>query len=171
MQERGHNGTVKPEWIRAFNKCDHYMNASQRCSYQIQIKNGLLYQNDTIFDTGNMKTEFSGSGVAIFIQSVDGTFYSSNHRRGRLHFSNSTSEVTIRSAGEWKVENGRIVWISGKSRHYQPTMKQLINALHDLKVQNSLTHSIVKVVNDKNNAATDIDASFLVSNAHFFRVC
>ncbi len=115
------------------------MNARERTSYQIQIKDGLLYQNGTAFDTSKMKTQLSGTGVAIFVQSVDGTFYSSSHLGGRLQQSSSSSGVPCRSAGEWKVNHGKIECISGKSGFYTPTMEQLVNAANDLKSQNALS--------------------------------
>ncbi len=115
------------------------MNAGERSSYQIRIRDGLLYQNGTEFDTSKMKTQFSGTGVAIFVQSVDGTFYSSSHLGGRLQQSSSSSGAPCRSAGEWKVEHGKIEWISGKSGFYEPTMEQLVNAVSDLKFQNALS--------------------------------
>ncbi len=138
MKDRGYEGTVKASWVRSFNRGIRYMNSGERSSYQIQINNGVLYQNGSKFDTGKMKTQFSGTGVAIFVQSIDGTFYSSNHLGGRLQQSGSASNAPCRSAGEWKVDNGRIEWISGESGFYIPTMKQLINAVSDLKFQNAL---------------------------------
>ncbi len=128
MSDGGYASTVKPEWLRTFNRGIRHMNAGERSSYQIQIRNGLLFQNGVEFDTGKMKTQFSGSGVAIFMQSVDGTFYSSSHLGGRLVSSSSQSGDVCRSAGEWKVECGIIRWVSGKSAFYKPTMEQLANA-------------------------------------------
>lgn len=138
MEDRGYKVTVRPAWVRTFNRGIRYMNAGERSSYQIHIKNGLLYQNGTVFDTSKMKTLLSGSGVAIFVQSVDGTFYSSSHLGGRLEQSDATSDAFCRSAGEWKVDNGKIVWISGECGFYKPTMEQLVNAVSDLKFQNAL---------------------------------
>ncbi len=141
------------------------MNAGERSSYQIQIKNGVLYQNGIEFDTSKMKTQFSGSGVAIFVQSVDGTFYSSSHLGGRQQQSSFSSDAPCRSAGEWKVENGRIEWISGKSGFYKPTMEQLVNAVSDLKFQNALNQTRARVFDSQDGTETDIDASFLTSDS------
>ncbi len=139
MEDRRYKGTVKPSWIRTFNRGIRYMNAGERSSYQIQIKNGLLYQNGTEFDTSKMKTQFSGTGVAIFLQSIDGTFYSSSHLGGRLRQPRSSTNAPFRSAGEWKVDHGRIEWITGESGFYKTTMEQLVNAVNDLKFQNALS--------------------------------
>lgn len=141
MKDRGNEGSVKASWVRTFNRGIRYMNAGERHSYQIQINNGVLYQNGARFDTNRMKTTFSGTGVAIFVQSVDGTFYSCSHLGGRLQQSSSSSNAPCRSAGEWKVDKGRIEWVSGNCGFYKPTMKQMVNAVSDLKFQNALNQA------------------------------
>ena len=170
MEENGQGGVFKPEWVRAFNRSVRYMHAAERRSYQIEIRNGLLFQNDAPFDTGKMKTEQSGIGVAIFVQSADGTFYSSNHVWGRLHRSRLESDAAIRSAGEWQVRKGKIAWISGQCAHYKPTMDQLLTAIEDLQQSEALKQSRARVFDIHDGAESDIDASFLVSRADDFRV-
>lgn len=170
MEDNGQRGIFKPEWVRAFNRSVRYMHAAERRSYQIEIRNGLLFQNNVPFDTGKMKTEQSGVGVAIFVQSADGTFYSSNHVWGRLHRSRLEFDDAIRSAGEWQVRKGKIAWISGQCAHYKPTMDQLLTAIGDLQYNDALQQSRARVFDIHDGAETVVDASYLVSHAHDFRV-
>lgn len=170
MEARGHEGVVKPEWVRAFNRGVRYMSAAERGSYQVQINGGLLYQNGELLDTGNMRTEFSGDGVAIFVQDETGIFYSSSHVWGRLHHSSFTSGAAVRSAGEWKVKHGKIQWLSGKSGHYKPTMTQFINALTDLKASNALLGAKAWVYDILQSMDTTIDANMLIPQSHYFKV-
>ena len=114
MEDAGYSGIIRPAWVRAFNRGISHMNAGERSSYQIEIRDGLLYQNGVKFDTSNMKTQQSGSGVAFYIQSVDGTFYSSSHLGGRLVSPSPQTGDLCESTGEWKVERGRIEWVRGK---------------------------------------------------------
>lgn len=131
MLDAGYTGVVSPAWVRAFNRSLRHMNAGERSSYRIDIRDSLLYQNGVLFDTRDMKTQRSGTGVAIFIQSVDGTFYSSSHVGGRLFSSSPYSDDLCKSTGEWKVVRGRIEWVSGKAgldrlptaARSQPTIK------------------------------------------------
>ncbi len=170
MEENGQGGVFKPEWVRAFNRSVRHMHAAERRSYQIEIRNGLLFQNHVPFDTGKMRTEQSGIGVAIFVQSADGTFYSSNHVWGRLHRSRLESDAVIRSAGEWQVRKGKVAWISGQCAHYKPTMDQLLTAIGELQRKDALKQSRARVFDIHDGAESDVDASFLVSHAQDFRV-
>ena len=168
MDDNGHAGDFKPEWVRAFNRSVCHMYAAVRGSYKIQIRNGLLFQNNALFDTGKMNTRLSGAGAAIFLQSADGTFYSSSHVWGRLHHSSLASDVAIRSAGEWQVEKGKIAWISGKCGHCKSTMDQLVTAIGDLNSRNALNKSKARCFDIQNSIEVDVDASSLLSNSHDF---
>ena len=166
MHDAGHPGTVNTAWVRAFNRGIRYMNAGERSSYQIEIMNGLLYQNGIEFDTSKMTTQHSGSGVAVFIQSVNGTFYSSNHLGGRLVSSGPQSDDLYRSAGEWKVERGKIEWVSGQCTFCKPTVAQLVNAISDLTFQNALSQTSATTCATNDGADTTIDVSLPISTAY-----
>lgn len=155
LEAKGYKDAVSPAWVRTFNRGIRHMNASERSSYRIQIKNGLLYQNGTRFDTSKMKTQFSGSGAAIFVQGADGTFYSSSHLGGRLRQSSSTSDGLCRSAGEWIVKNGRIDWISGDSEFYKPTAEQMANAVSDLTLANAIDQTTTRVWDGQKSMIND----------------
>lgn len=170
MEDRGLKGTVKPAWVRMFNRGIRYMNAGERSSYQIQIRKGLLYQNGTVFDTSTMKTRYSGSGVAVFVQGLDGTFYSSSHLWGQWQHSTSGAGTPCSSAGEWKVDKGRIQWISGKSGFYRPSMEQMINALNDLQSADALNKTTIRVYDNQNGTEADVDAGIFAANPHNYRV-
>jgi hypothetical protein len=170
MEFRGHHGVVKPEWIAAFNRGVKYIDAGQRGSYRITIQCGTLYQNGQPFDTGRMSTEFSGQGYAIFVEGKDGDFYSASHKWGRLHHSSFLSGEAVRCAGEWQVSAGKLLWLSGKSGHYKPTMQQFATGLGDLKFENALGMAECTVWQKSDGQQVNLLAATVCKHPHGYSV-
>ena len=111
-----------------------------RIKYLVETRGGQLLRRTLLFDTSTLSTHFSGLGWAIWVRAPNGNFYSHSHKIGRFHHSTFLAGGVVRGAGEWRVTAGKIVQISGKSGHYQPTMKALwesAHALNSLKVFDS----------------------------------
>jgi hypothetical protein len=90
-------------------------------------------QGNPPVDTSNSATHFSGGGVEIFVVGVDGDIHLHSHAIGQYHHSSLLNGGDVAMAGEMKVVNGTIEWLSDKSGHYVPSLDHLLQFLHRLK--------------------------------------
>ena len=135
-----------------------YLDGRRRKSKRVEIRGSMVYRHDgSLFDTSALSTVFSGAGWGIFVESADGAFYSSSHALGRFHHSSFLSGAAVRSAGEWKVEAGRIRLISGKSGHYKPGVRELARLLRALQDRGALAMARVIVYGPSGAEAADYD--------------
>jgi hypothetical protein len=105
---------------------------------KLRVRGGLLYTDDAganPFDTSQLSTFFSKVGYAIYVMSEEGNIHAANHAIGYRHHSSLMAAANAAGAGEMKVENGRLKWISNKSGHYVPGTPQFIQTLHMLQKQ------------------------------------
>lgn len=137
------NAVVSPEgkiiWPLSRRKVvyDHELRAQN--ATKITIRNGLLYTSDNrLLDTREYVTHFSGPGYAIFVVSQEGHFHVSSHSVGHRHHSSLLGGAAVAGAGELKVQQGKIRWLSNKSGHYCPDIYQFLQTLHSLHVQGVL---------------------------------
>jgi hypothetical protein len=84
-------------------------------------------------------THFSGPGYAIFVMSSEADLHVASHKVGKYHHSSLLAGVSVASAGEMKLENGRLKFLSNKSGHYQPTAAHLHQILYWLVKKGGLT--------------------------------
>lgn len=106
---------------------------------KLRVRGGLLYTDDAganPFDTSQLSTFFSKVGFAIYVMSEEGNIHAANHAIGYRHHSSLMAAANAAGAGEMKVENGRLKWISNKSGHYTPGAPHFIQTLHMLQKQN-----------------------------------
>jgi hypothetical protein len=85
-----------------------------------------------VFDTGNMISKASGAGFAIFVMDEDGNIYAGQHRVGLFHHSSFTAGRPVAAAGELKVSGGKLVQLTAKSGHYQPTPENTWNVVKQM---------------------------------------
>lgn len=78
-----------------------------------------------LLDTTQELTAFGNQGY-IWTLNTDREFYTSSQVTGLLHHSSLTGGGSVLAAGEWNVEEGRLLTISGKTGHY----KTPLSALH-----------------------------------------
>ena len=79
--------------------------------------------------TGQMQTFASGEGVAMVVVREKEGMYLHSHIRNRFHHSSIFAGEPVHFAGEIKVSQGRIEWISNKSGHYQPGLRESLYVL------------------------------------------
>lgn len=126
--------TLMPSEVKMFVKGVEYLNEATRVKYHVEISGGLLVRDGIAFDTGSMRTVFSGLGWAIYVESAEtGYFYSASHVKGLFHHSSFLSGAAVRGAGEWRVDGGVPLLITAKSGHYQPSMASFIQVLRSLR--------------------------------------
>lgn len=100
---------------------------------KLKIVGGRLFLGGAPFDTTNMSTYFSGLGYAIYVMSQEGNLYVSSHSIGYRHHSSLLAGRNVAGAGEMQVRNGRLLWLSNKSGHYQPSVVHLLQTLSQLQ--------------------------------------
>ena len=81
------------------------------------------HRQNEIVGTGQMSTFASGKGVAMVVVRESDMFIHS-HIKDRFHHSSIFAGEPVHFAGEIKVSQGRIEWISNKSGHYQPGLAE-----------------------------------------------
>ncbi|MGH7624195.1 MAG: hypothetical protein ACREOJ_02635 [Gemmatimonadaceae bacterium] len=103
---------------------------------RVRIEGGIMYTDDAHlhkFDTSQLSTFFSKLGFAIYVMSEEGNLHSANHAIGYKHHSSLLAAANAAGAGEMKVVDGRLKWISNKSGHYAPSLPHFIQTLHLLQ--------------------------------------
>jgi len=160
------NGFVK-NFAPAFMRGVKYLNAAGRVSYQVMIDDGVLQWGGRSLDTKEqqLETVFSGLGWGIWVLSPEGNFYTASHKKGEFHHSSFLSGEPVKAAGEWRVVNGQIDTLTGKTGHYKCDVAALVFALRKLKSLAALP-AAAKVNAWKNGQAAAVGAhEFLNNNA------
>jgi hypothetical protein len=128
-----------------------YLTEQERKVYEVIFDKGLLYVLDRktkgrkLFSTKDYVTNSSGRGWAIYVLSFTGKFYTNSHKLGEFHHSSFLSGERVWAAGEWVVENGKILMISNKTGHYFTNASNLFTAITRLKKKGSIKNIIVEV--------------------------
>jgi len=107
----------------------------QRLS-KVRYRSGLLYADHSRtvkLDTRDMVTSFSGPGKGIYVMSQSGDIHVGSHAVGHRHHSSLLAAADTAAAGEIEVRQGRVVWLSNKSGHYRPNLKNLCQILHQVQ--------------------------------------
>jgi hypothetical protein len=113
-----------------------YLNPLERTALEVFVKDGKLIDiSGKLYDTTTAKSVFgSGKGKAIFVMDESGKMYISQTQTvGKFHHSSFLSGKPVASAGEIVVENGKIIEISNRSGHYQPTQIINLQVINELK--------------------------------------
>ncbi len=130
-------GNIKPSMVKAFMQGVAYMDRAGRRSYRVHFVAGHGFcesgESVTLLDTSQMSTVFSGNGFGIWVMSKKGNLYVGNHVKGMLHHSSFLAGAKVMCGGELWARNGKILFLSGKSGHYQPGKENLDWALNVLE--------------------------------------
>lgn len=107
---------------------------ASRESHMMHVRKGRVYTaNGSRFHTGDHSTAFSKEGWAIFVMSPTRNIYSASHKVGKFHHSSFLAGGPVLAAGEWAVNNGKVVAITAKSGHYKPDEKMFYQMLLKLR--------------------------------------
>jgi hypothetical protein len=116
----------------------------------IVIGNRLLYaETRKPVDTGRMVSHFAGPGNAIYVMSSTGRLYLASHSVGVYHHSSLLAGAPVACAGEIRVTNGLISYLSNKSGHYVPQQINFFQVLGMLQECGSDLHFPVKFHTEK----------------------
>jgi hypothetical protein len=106
---------------------------------RLRFAGGRIFTDDLCtkaLDTSGMVTHFSGPGHAIFVMGKTGNLHVDSHAVGYRHHSSLLAGKKVAGAGELKVVNGFLHWLSNKSGHYAPSIDHLMQVLHILQKKN-----------------------------------
>lgn len=124
----------KIDWARSVRTVVYDRDIDDQEFSRIEIKDGRLITSDgQPLDTGAMVTHFSGPGYAIYVMSQEGHLHVSSHSVGNRHHSSLLAGRDVAGAGELKVTDGKLTWLSNKSGHYCPDALQLLQTLHHIQ--------------------------------------
>lgn len=144
---------------------DATLRSIRRTEAQVMIDGGKLHKfaagntAGPAFDSGPLKTEFAGSGFAIFVWDHKQRIYSGLHIANALHHSTPRGGKPVLCAGEWKTAStGTIVMITSKTGHYTTTPKEFKTFLEYLKAQNALTQQAICVPDTSSQAKASWNA-------------
>jgi hypothetical protein len=100
--------------------------------HHLQFQNGQWNLRNRPFDTRAGTTPWFEGGRAIFVMDRDGNIFASNHAEaGSFHHSTLGNGGPVAAAGELRVENGRLIYVTAASGHYRPTAAHMAQ-LRDL---------------------------------------
>ena len=125
--------------------------AEERALFRVTIKNGLIYKHNfgvnkiTLYDTAGF-TSAAGKGWGVFVMDHDDLYSGAHDAMGsamdpesagsgnpwamenmQFYHSSFLAGASVFSAGEMRVENGRLTGVTQKSGHYHPGVVQLKN--------------------------------------------
>jgi len=116
-----------------------YMNAEERKGYLLKAQNGLfLDPRGKAFSTTGARSLHSSraSNRAMFVVDMQGNMYASNMQiPGKLHHSSFVAGEPVLMAGEIEIKNGKVIYFSRRSGHYEPTTEHSKMFLEYLKTQ------------------------------------
>jgi hypothetical protein len=146
-----------------FVKSVKYLDGRTRATYRVHVDGGALKWRNKTFDTVklNRETVFSGIGWAMWVLSANKAVYTNSHILGESHHSGFLSGGVVKGAGEWKVADGRVEFITGKTGHYKcdlNSLRESIKTMQGLGI--SFTNAKVVVWDQM----TDEPAAFPVSD-------
>ncbi len=129
--------TVKPSMVKAFMKGVAYLDKAQRKNHRVYFSGGTAtFRNgptEVPLSTADMSTVFSGKGFGIWVISEGGKLYVGNHVKGMVHHSSFLAGANVMCGGEMWARNGKILFITAKSGHYNPGTEHLSWALRVLE--------------------------------------
>lgn len=150
----------------AFMKGVAYLDRLTRRHYVVvpSTRKQMLLWNERPLSTAHLETVFSGKGWGAWVLSSTDRFYTGPHVRGEFHHSSFLSGKHVKAAGEWKVEKGRLKFITGKTGHYRCGIQQLVEALQLIQSKIGLGGANVVVWDPHKQKPVQFPAMVFVSN-------
>ena len=122
-------------WSKSARKVEYDSSLEQQGLTRITFQGGLMHLGGKPFDTSKMVTHFSGPNHAIYVMSKEGNFHVSSHAVGHRHHSSLLGGQPVACAGEMKVQEGRLMFLSNKSGHYHPDKRHFFQTLAELRAR------------------------------------
>jgi len=116
----------------------YYTIEGQRRQFKLSFRNGKAHKKTSVnggppilsvYDTQQAGDNIEHGG-SLYVMDVKGHIYVSG-KDGEVSLKHSSflgGEATL-AAGTIRFENGQLIWISGRSGHYRPTVAQIVTAL------------------------------------------
>ncbi|ACU53505.1 hypothetical protein Afer_0544 [Acidimicrobium ferrooxidans DSM 10331] len=109
---------------------------NERYQYELHFGSTITRGTSTTpYDTTAERSQFLGSGYAIYVMDQQGKFYAGNQKVGLFHHSSLIGGGQVAGAGELQVKNGELKFLSNESGHYRPGIEQCLQVLEELRSQ------------------------------------
>jgi hypothetical protein len=113
---------------------------------KLSFRNGLTWRwifNDKNkthqlepYDTRSFGDEnYSECGASLYVMDGNGAIYVLGKEEDlkKLNHSSLLAGAGVLCAGTIRIENGQVIWLTGKSGHYRPTVDQIVSVLERLR--------------------------------------
>lgn len=115
-----------------------YLNPDERAKHDIEIHNGLLHQEGTVFDSSR-SIAHNKPGYVAFTLNTNGALSVFEHLSGqvdqsgkRLAHSSMNAGAPVLCAGEMEIKQGKLIRMNTYSGHYQPSLYSVARFLEYL---------------------------------------
>lgn len=115
-----------------------YSPATERASYSVTVRNGVVFHNESILNVLPASTTSSASWFKEVLRFAYVLAYDEHHKQqlyihrhvvGQVHHSTSQAGRPVIDAGMMSILNGRIAYIESKSGHYKSNFEQTRHTL------------------------------------------
>lgn len=176
------NPQQKAKYFQWFTEGVNYLtDEPQRNRYKVAIEEGELKRRKAKekqgsidkFDSQELVDHFKGkndnvSGNCIWVMSPTGNFYTHISKVGRFHHSSLRGGENVEAAGEWKVQNGKLVEIDGTTGHYKVERAGFINAVKSLAAQKALQADTKVILYEPDGKKVPVSAQDFAANPDQF---
>lgn len=120
------------------NGMQYYTTAGQRRQFKLSFRSGKAYKkgyqadgtpNLTVYDTAAAGDDIESGGSLYVMDAKGHIFVSGKEGDQALKHSSFLAGEPVLAAGTIRFNNGQLIWISGRSGHYRPTVAQIVTAL------------------------------------------
>ena len=125
-----------PQTWKAFQSSVMYCTASEAATFRVNVEQGGRVSSVGQFITTEKDAGLLGAnGVWIWVMSRDYELYSAPHQLNRLHHSSFLAGRALLGGGEWRVHEGRVKALTGKTGHYKIDGNRFVEALKRMLLQ------------------------------------
>jgi hypothetical protein len=114
----------------------------ERRSFKLSFRHGLAHRKElngrdgvitlVPYDTARANEEVECGG-SLFVMDTKGRIYAGTRDQTGLRHSSFLAGAPTLAAGGLRVVDGQVVWVSGRSGHYEPSVRQMVTLLERLR--------------------------------------
>ena len=123
----------------------YYTTSALRAAFKLSFRNGLAHRwtyvgggpkgkgSLELYDTAHAGDELEHHGSLYVMDGEGHIFVSGKDGEQGLKHSSFLGGAPTLCAGTMRIANGQVLWLSGRSGHYQPTVTQVVSMLERLR--------------------------------------
>ena len=133
-------GRMTQDGANRFLSGEEKVASADRAKYRLSAQDGLFYCLDASGAWNPFETRASVAytedrkPIALYVMDEHGDFFASNYQvHGKFHHSSLSAGLPVAVAGGIIVDKGKVTYLSNGSGHYQSSVFQLAQAVHQLE--------------------------------------